>query len=166
MIIPLLFSFFFSFSFFPPFFLFPFSVSLSRISEMRNFVHRRGRSHRDERCSTTTVPDDPRLPSIRETHTKEGARDTTENGEANLTARCPISLATRQIVGCSLVRGERTGWHLLCLCGPYESSETESHFPDDHRLVKRTRENLRQFCLDFGRARARARIRLKTRGHV
>lgn len=29
------------------------------------------------------------------------ARDTTETGEANLTARCPISLAIRQIVGCA-----------------------------------------------------------------
>lgn len=33
----------------------------------------------------------------------EGAyvRDTTKTGEANLTARCPISLAIRQIVGCA-----------------------------------------------------------------
>lgn len=46
----------------------------------------------------------------------EGARDTTENGEANLTARCPISLATRQIVGCS-ARGERAGWRLSAFVG-------------------------------------------------
>ena len=66
----------------------------------------------------------------------------TETGEANLTARRPISLAIRQIVGCA--ENE-----LACLCGPNESFEIESHFPNDHPLVKRTRENRRQFCFSF-----------------
>lgn len=82
---------------------------------------------------------------IEEYPQSEGAyvRDTTKTGEANLTARCPISLAIRQIVGCA---EKRAG---ICLCGPNESFEIESHFPDDHRLVKRTRENRRQFCFGF-----------------